>query len=113
MGHVHLHVGDLNAADAFFAEGLGFDRMVWRYPGALFLGAGGYHHHLGTNTWARGAVAPSAQDAKLLAWTLVLPSPDDVAALRTNLALRGVAITVEPHGMLLADPWGTSVRVCA
>ena len=113
MGHVHLHVGDLDAADAFYAEGLGFDRMVWRYPGALFLGAGGYHHHLGTNTWARGAVAPRAQDAKLLAWTIVLPSADDVAALRTHLASRGVAVNDEPEGMLLADPWGTPVRVRA
>ena len=113
MGHVHLHVGDLDAADAFYAEGLGFDRMVWRYSGALFLGAGGYHHHLGANTWARGAVAPRAQDAKLLTWTLVLPSLDDVAELRTNLALRGVAIADEPNGLLLADPWGTPVRVRA
>jgi catechol 2,3-dioxygenase len=86
---------------------------VWRYPGALFLGAGGYHHHLGTNTWARGAFAPRPQDAKLLAWTIVLPSPDDVATLRTHLAARGVARTVEPNGMLLADPWGTPVRVRA
>ena len=113
MGHVHLHVGDLDAADAFYAEGLGFDRMVWRYPGALFLGAGGYHHHLGTNTWARGAVMPSARDAKLLSWMIVLPSADDVSALRTNLALRGVAIADEPNGLLLADPWGTPVRVRA
>ena len=113
MGHVHLHVGDLDAADAFYAEGLGFDRMVWRYPGALFLGAGGYHHHLGTNTWAREAVAPGAHDAKLLTWTIVLPSPDDVAALRTHVASRGVAITDETNGLLLADPWGTPVRVRA
>jgi len=113
MGHVHLHVGELDAADAFYAEGLGFDRMVWRYPGALFLGAGGYHHHLGTNTWARGAFPPRAQDAKLLAWTIVLPSADDVDALRTNLVSRGVVIADEPNGMLLADPWGTPVRVRA
>lgn len=113
MGHVHLHVGDLEAADAFYADGLGFDRMVWRYPGALFLGAGGYHHHLGTNTWARGANAPRAQDAKLLAWTIVLPSADDVAALRTNLVARDITIVEEPNGLLLADPWGTPVRITA
>ena len=113
MGHVHLHVGDLDAADAFYAEGLGFDRMVWRYPGALFLGAGGYHHHLGANTWARGAFAPREQDAKLLAWTIVLPTTDDVAALRTHLVSRDVAVNDEPDGMLLVDPWGTPVRVRA
>ncbi|WP_309669690.1 VOC family protein [Gemmatimonas sp.] len=113
MGHVHLHVGDLDAADAFYAEGLGFDRMVWRYPGALFLGAGGYHHHLGTNSWARGALRSRAQDAKLLAWTIVLPSAGDVAELRMNLVSRGIAVTDEPTGILFADPWGTPVRVRA
>ena len=111
MGHVHLHVGDLHAADAFYAEGLGFDRMVWRYPGALFLGAGGYHHHLGTNTWARGASAPRVDEAKLLAWTIVLPSADEVAALRDHLVARGITVDQATDGMLLADPWGTPVRV--
>ena len=52
MGHIHLHVGDLAIAEAFFHRALGFDKVVWNYPGALFLSAGGYHHHLGTNTWA-------------------------------------------------------------
>lgn len=113
MGHVHLHVGALDAADAFYAEGLGFDRMVWRYPGALFLGAGGYHHHVGTNTWARGALPPRVQDAKLLVWTIVLPSATDVAELRANLVSRDIAVTDEPAGILLADPWGTPVRVRA
>ena len=55
MGHVHLHVGDLDAAAAFYHAALGLDKVVWSYPGALFLSAGGYHHHLGTNTWAAGA----------------------------------------------------------
>src|SRR5688500_5159129 len=52
MGHVHLHVGDIAQGSAFFSDAVGFDRMVWSYPGALFLAAGGYHHHLGTNVWA-------------------------------------------------------------
>ncbi len=111
MGHVHLHVGDLTAADAFYAEALGFDRTVWRYPGALFLGAGGYHHHVGANTWASGALAPRPQDAKLLAWTIVLPTVDAVTELRAHLQSRGVAITDEPSGILVVDPWGTPVRV--
>src|SRR6476661_4947446 len=57
-GHVHLHVGDIAQGSAYFSEALGFDRMTWRYPGALFLGAGGYHHHLGTNTWAGSGARP-------------------------------------------------------
>lgn len=111
MGHVHVHVGELASADAFYAEGLGFDRMVWRYPGALFLGAGGYHHHVGANTWAVGALAPQSADAKLLVWTIVLPTAADVSELRAHLQSRGIAVTDDPHGILLADPWGTPVCV--
>ena len=59
IGHVHLNVGDLTAAEAFYSGGLGFDVMVRGYPGALFVSAGGYHHHLGLNTWA-GEGAPPA-----------------------------------------------------
>ena len=93
IGHVHLHVGDLAQADAFYHQALGFMPTVWSYPGALFLAAGGYHHHLGTNVWAHG---PSARedDARLLDWEVVLPDRSAVDA----------AVTV-------ADPWGTSVRL--
>lgn len=113
MGHVHLHVGELAGAEAFYAEGLGFDRTVWRYPGALFLGAGGYHHHLGTNTWARGASAPGEHDAQMQAWTIVLPSAADVSALRAHVTSRNLVVTDEATGFLLADPWGTPVRIRA
>jgi catechol-2,3-dioxygenase len=54
MGHVHLHVGSLDGAEAFYHRALGLDKTVWSYPGALFLSAGGYHHHLGTNVWSPG-----------------------------------------------------------
>ena len=57
IGHVHLHVADIPKAEAFYHHGLGLDKIVWSYPGALFLSAGGYHHHLGTNTWAADALA--------------------------------------------------------
>ena len=67
MGHVHLHVGDIDEAAAFYHVGLGLDKVVWQYPGALFLSAGGYHHHLGVNTWAgRGAPSAGDTDARLV-----------------------------------------------
>ena len=72
MGHVHLHVGDLTRADAFYHRALGFDKTVWSYPGALFFSAGGYHHHLGTNIWSPGPSA-RADEARLLEWELVVP----------------------------------------
>ena len=115
MGHVHLHVGDLGGASAFYSDALGLDRMVWRYPGALFLAAGGYHHHLGTNTWAgRGARAALDDEAQLLEWTLELPSRDDVQGAAASVAAAGHALTHDPDGSVLArDPWGTAVRIRA
>lgn len=104
MGHLHLHVGDLPHAATFYHHALGFDRMVWRYPGALFLGAGGYHHHLGTNTWAEAAPASGAHDAQLLEWSIVVPSPGDVLA-----ALGGAGFAVQEE--LVRDPWGTPLRI--
>lgn len=113
IGHVHLHVGDIARAGEFYGDALGFDRMVWRYPGALFLGAGGYHHHLGTNTWAgRGATAPEDDDARLLEWTIELPTPADVEAAASSVRRAGFAVDVRNDGSVLArDPWGTAVRL--
>lgn len=106
MGHLHLHVGDLARASDFYSEALGFDRMVWRYPGALFLGAGGYHHHLGVNTWAPGAPSPGEHDAKLLEWTIVTPDTAEAIAAAASAGFR-------VHDDLVLDPWGTPVRVSA
>ncbi|MCA0374035.1 MAG: VOC family protein [Gemmatimonadetes bacterium] len=101
MGHLHLHVGDIARAGQFYSDQLGFDRIVWRYPGALFMSAGGYHHHLGTNIWARGATRPGEQDARLDHWTIVLPSEEELAQ---------VAARFEGQ-RLIEDPWGTRVKL--
>src|SRR5215208_3195761 len=55
IGHVHFYVGNIDEAARFYHEALGMDKIVWNYPGALFMSAGGYHHPVGTNTWASGA----------------------------------------------------------
>jgi catechol 2,3-dioxygenase len=110
MGHVHLHVGDLDLAEAFYHRALGFDKVVWSYPGALFLSAGGYHHHLGNNTWSSGPPA-SAGDARLLAWTIVLPETSDVADAARNLRAAGNEAGESGGEIVAADPWGTSVRL--
>ena len=113
IGHLHLHVGDLETGRAFYSEALGFDRMAWSYPGALFLGAGGYHHHLGTNTWAgAGARPPAEDDAKLVHWTIELPTASDVEAARASLVRAGfVAEDVAPGVVQTRDPWGTTLLV--
>lgn len=107
IGHVHLHVGTLDEAEAFYHRALGFDKMVWSYPGALFLAAGGYHHHLGTNIWAHGASA-QPHEARLVEWELLVPSPD--ARAHAARHLRNSGYTIAEDG-LTADPWGTAVRL--
>ncbi len=89
MGHIHLHVGAIDEAEAFYHAGLGFDKTVWSYPGALFMSAGGYHHHLAVNTWSPG---PAARDdeARLMEWTLHVPGATE---------------------RVMTDPWGTVVRL--
>jgi len=111
VGHVHLHVGDLREAEAFYHAALGLDKMVWSYPGALFLAAGGYHHHLGTNTWAPG---PRAQthEARLLEWQLVVREAAASAAADSLRTARYSPEAVE-HGWAVDDPWGTRLRISA
>jgi len=111
VGHVHLHVGDLAQAAAFYGEGLGFDRTVWHYPGALFFGADGYHHHLGTNTWAGEAREAAEDEAGLLEWEVLLPTPHDAFAALDSLAAAGATVERGPDGGGTRDPWGTRVRL--
>jgi catechol 2,3-dioxygenase len=114
IGHVHLHVGDLEEAAAFYHTALGLDKVVWSYQGALFLSAGGYHHHLGTNTWAAGAPPAGETDARLLEWQLVVPSTADADAAARSLESAGYAVTRDEIGSwAAADPWGTRLRVLA
>jgi len=116
MGHLHLHVGALSEASTFYHEVLGFDRMVWGYPGALFLGAGGYHHHLGTNVWAGPTARPAADDeARLLEWSLVLPSATEVEEVAARLAHAGAPLTRDgvAGDVVTRDPWGTALRISA
>ena len=113
VGHVHLHVGDIAAADAFYHQGLGFDRVVWSYPGALFLSAGGYHHHLGLNTWAAHSPAATEDDARLLDWEIALPDRAAVEATAASLRAAGHAVEAEAGEATASDPWGTAVRLAA
>ena len=113
IGHVHLHVGDLAEGERFYHRALGLDKVVWSYPGALFLSAGGYHHHLGTNTWARGAEPASDADARLVEWEVVLPAAADVVAAAASLRTEGYRVLADGADVIADDPWGTRVRLRA
>jgi catechol 2,3-dioxygenase len=109
IGHVHLHVGSLEEAEAFYHLGLGFDKTAWSYPGALFLAAGRYHHHLGTNVWAPGP-SPTPDRAQLVEWELIVPASDARAAAAERL--RGAGYHADIGADVVArDPWGTQVRL--
>jgi catechol 2,3-dioxygenase len=110
MGHVHLHVESLGEAEAFYHRALGFDKTVWSYPGALFMSAGGYHHHLATNTWSHGPAA-SAGEARLLEWELMLPSYNDVEGAAHSLRHAGYGIENTGDGVAARDSSGTRVLI--
>ncbi len=110
MGHVHLHVSQLAAAQSFYVDTLGFD-LIQNYGGqASFVSAGGYHHHLGMNLWA-GVGIPSAPEdrARLLWYEIVLPDADALEAELTRV--REAGLTLEDHdaGWLVRDPAGNGV----
>jgi catechol 2,3-dioxygenase len=111
IGHVHLFVSDLEAAERFYHDGLGLDKVLLEFPGALFMSAGGYHHHLGTNTWAAGAPTASADDARMLEWSVILPSAADVENTARALERAGATITRSDGDVTALDPWGTMVRI--
>ena len=112
IGHVHLHVGNLEEGEAFYHAALGLDKVVWGYPGALFLSAGGYHHHLGTNTWSPGPSATEDQ-AHLIEWELVLSIGSDAAEVAGSLDRAGYQTTSEHGSWTVRDPWGTRLRIAA
>ena len=109
MGHLHLHVGDIDEGLAFYRDVLGFELQA-NLGSAAFVSAGGYHHHLGFNVWRGHGVGPApAHTAGLRHWTVVLPTAADVAEVRARVA---TAEDVE-GGFLVRDPWDTAVTIVA
>jgi catechol 2,3-dioxygenase len=109
MGHLHLHVGDVEQGLAFYRDVLGFDEQA-NLGSAAFVSAGGYHHHLGFNVWRGPGVGPAPEHTVgLRHWTVALESAEDVAAVRARV---GEAEDV-PGGFLVRDPWGTAVVFAA
>ena len=111
LGHMHLHVGSLEEARSFYHDDLGFDLVVWSYPGALFFSAGGYHHHLGTNTWAAGRPSAAPDEARLLDWEVVLPDAAAVDEARARMESRGHSGERSIDGWSVRDPWGTQLTL--
>jgi catechol 2,3-dioxygenase len=107
MGHVHLRVADVAAAVGFYRDVLGFGLMAQLGRQAAFLSAGGYHHHIGANTWeSAGAPAPPPGSAALRHVTVVLPSSDERERVLARAAAAGPAADKTAAGPMLTDPSG-------
>ena len=110
IGHMHLHVGDIDAAEGFYRDALGFD-LITRYgPSATFLSAGGYHHHLGANTWAGVGVPPAPENAWGLShFTIEVPGTQALSEIRAQLEGAGVSVAERDEGYFVRDPSGNGV----
>ncbi len=109
MGHLHLHVGDVEQALAFYAGVLGFEPQA-DLGTAAFVSAGGYHHHLGVNVWRGRGVGPApAGTVGLRHWTVQLPTDSDVAGARERAEAAGAPVAGVEGGFRVEDAWGTAV----
>jgi catechol 2,3-dioxygenase len=116
IGHVHLQVAAIGDVERFYATVLGFDVTVSTYPGALFVSAGGYHHHIGLNTWnSRGGSAPGPRSVGLASYGVHVGSETGLAAVLGRVRAAGLE-TVEDGAsgeVLVSDPAGNRVRLYA
>ena len=113
MGHVHLQVADLASTEAFYSQLLGFDVMVRGYPGALFVAAGGYHHHLGLNTWHSAGSGPAQPGAVgLRSYEVRLPTEADREAVLNRIRHAGLPLETDDRGATaVRDPSGNLVAL--
>jgi catechol 2,3-dioxygenase len=121
IGHVHLRVGDLARATAFYRDVLGFDVMAYGpdlgLPGAAFLSSRGYHHHVGLNTWeSEGGTPPPEGHTGLYHFALLYPDRQELGRAVRQILARGYPIdSAEDHGatvsVYLRDPDGNGIEL--
>jgi len=111
IGHVHLRVGDVARAEAFYRDGLGLD-VTRRRHGASFMSSGRYHHHIAANVWhSAGAAVRDPDRAGLSLLALEAADANALAAVRERLARGGIPFRETSAGIETSDPWGTRLRI--
>ena len=111
VGHVHLQVGDVATAARFYVDTLGFERTAEIGNSALFVSAGGYHHHMAMNVWNSRGAGPRKDTLGLGEVLIHVPAADDVAALADRLRVAGVTHHHTGAELRFEDPWRNQVRV--
>jgi catechol 2,3-dioxygenase len=111
IGHVHLQVADVASAEAFYHGILGFDVTARGYPGALFVSAGGYHHHIGLNTWHSAGSGPASPGSVgLRSYEVWLPSATELERVLDRVRRAGLQATVDRNdASAVRDPSGNLV----
>jgi len=112
VGHVHLKVGDVPTARAFYVDALGFE-VTAEWSGALFVSAGGYHHHMAMNSWGSRGAGARAATIGLGQVSVVVPTAQDVDALAERLRRHGVAARHDGRTLRFEDPWKSLLEVSA
>ncbi|MFB5265570.1 VOC family protein [Paenibacillus enshidis] len=112
IGHVHFHVSDLKDAEQFYVNLLGFDITAFYGSMALFISAGGYHHHIGLNTWAGVGVPPVPENAAGIDYfTLRLPDQKELDAVVSRLTESGYSLTAHDGALLVKDPFNIGIKL--
>ena len=105
MGHIHLHIRNLDEAEDFYSNKLGFERIMRYGTAAGFVSAGGYHHHVGLNTWAgQGAPPPPPDAAGLRHFQIILPTQSALDSVAENLKAHHIPVEQHDNGLFLRDP---------
>ena len=113
VGHIHLQVGDIPQADAFYRDVLGLKVMA-RYPGASFFATGGYHHHIAANIWnSRGAQARQDKMTGLSDYTVRFNDGQALTSALAALEAQEIPTTRTSEGHALKDPWGIGLTLAA
>ncbi|WP_341954371.1 VOC family protein [Microbacterium sp. LWH13-1.2] len=111
IGHVHLQVGDIPTARRFYSDILGFDVTAALGDSALFVSAGGYHHHIGMNTWQSAGAGPRAASLGLGDVRVSVPTRSDIDELADRLSFHSIPSEDDGRTLRLSDPWGTRLAL--
>jgi catechol 2,3-dioxygenase len=111
VGHVHLSVGDTATAKEFYVDRLGFETTIAMGTQALFVSAGGYHHHMAMNTWNSAGAGRRARTLGLGQVDIVVPGADDIGALGERMSHYGIGTRDDGQTVSFDDPWGNLIRV--
>jgi catechol 2,3-dioxygenase len=111
-GHIHLKVGSITEAKQFYVDTLGFDIII-EHPTALFVSAGGYHHHIGLNTWQSENATMRLPALGLDYFEILVPDPAYSTVLKKKLIDQGKTYQETEAGLFLTDPWGTKSLIIA